>query len=1385
MNKNSTLFLILILIVAALCSLPGVATAASNHTVAIDGSNDFAADEDVPGTSGSTWYFTWDADNFYFGTTNDNVDDGQATKFVVLYLDSDPAGGNGSSTGVLYNTQQPGLPFRADYHFRWKPADNWASLLTWNGSSWVDGDQSNIGKSRNGTFVEFRIPRANLGSPQAVRVVAGMINEQPGGEGTYYVTPNSNSEGYDANLSHYFGFPLTDGISPDDPAYVDHTPIGDAQALWVDARVVAWNGVSGDSYKLLYDPDGGLKPIEAGATTCPTSPNGPCSIDLTPNGTIASNQFPKNPNANGKVRLDLPGAGSLAEDTIQALLRGEVAVASYEAGGVLVDVSHAQVQGVLDALYAGAAAGETLGPVYSDGAPTVKLWAPTAQSVALRRYADSSTASFSEETMSRDPASGVWSVTGASGWDRQFSLFDVAVYVPALDAVVHNLVTDPYAVSLSQDAAAVGDVRSQFVNLDDADLKPAGWDSLAKPALAAPEDMAIYEVHVRDFSIDDASIPNAAHRGTFEAFTYDGTDGRPLSDGMAHLQQLQQAGLTHVHLLPAFDIASVIEKAADRTEPTIPAAARDSDQQQAAVAADRYQDGFNWGYDPYHYGLPEGSYATDPDGVTRILEFREMVQALNQNGLRVVMDVVYNHTAASGQDDRSVLDKVVPGYYYRYDTNGALYNSSCCSDTAAEYAMMEKLMVDTVLRWATDYKVDGFRFDLMNLHTRQNMLDVQSAVQAVDPTIYLYGEGWDFGSAAAKGLTTCPDCYARQYNMTGTGVGTFNDRLRDAAHGGYNTDPLQIRHQGFLNGLSYDWNGYCYGNREQSDLRNAMADLRTALAGSGGFYTDDPQETINYVEKHDNETLFDQNVFKLPNGSGDPGACGSSYVPAVTSVADRVRVQNLGTSLVGLAQGLPFFQMGQDLLRSKSLDRNSYDSGDWFNWVDWTLNDNGFGRGLPPAWDNQTRWGIMAPLLADTSLDPGPDDMAAAAAHLREILRIRYSSPLFRLRSEAEANARVRFYNAGDNPQDALIVMELSDAPEPDLDPAYETIMVLFNAHKVQQTYTIPEAAGLGFQLHPVQADSVDEDPVVKTAAFDDGSGQFTIPARTTAVFVSTQALASASSLDWVGLMWPRGGVSHEVPAGGASGGFDVYVRVYEPGVTDSAGQGVGITCFLHWGRYGGAWQDLAMGYNGDQGNNDEYKGTIPQTALNGLAPGTYGFTTYCSENGGASKAWKQDAVDLDGDPGTNTPDDKDVGDGILSITPAADASPAPRGGVSVHLFEWQWTDVAKECAYLASKGYDAVQISPPSDHIDEAAWWARYQPVSYELTSRSGTPAEFDAMVAACTSAGVAIYADAVINHMTAGSGTSYGGSAYTKYNYPDVPYREANFHAACNLND
>jgi pullulanase/glycogen debranching enzyme len=1136
--------------------------------------------------------------------------------------------------------------------------------------------------------------------------------------------------------------------------------ISDARALWLETTVIGWNGAAGSGYKLLYDPDGNIVPATAGATACVFPLSVPCYVNLNQSGTVSG--YVKNPNATGLIRL----TNSLNNDQAKELLRGQTAVASYNSGGDLIQISGVQIQSVLDYLYVdnGTADNALLGVTYSGGVPSVHLWAPTAQNVILRRYADSTTTSYSPHPMTRDDASGVWSVTGDATWDRQFYLFDVQVYVPLVNEVLNNIVTDPYAVSLSTDS-----LRSQFVNLGDGDLKPAGWDSLSKPALNNFTDITVYEMHVRDFSINDATVAEA-HRGTYVAFTYDGLVNS-LSDGMTHLLALQEAGLTHVHLLPAFDIATVPEAAVPRNVwPNPTGYGRDSDQQQTIVGDNRADDGFNWGYDPFHFGVPEGSYATDPDGEQRILEFREMVQVLNQNGLRVVMDVVYNHTAASGLWDKSVLDKVVPGYYHRYTTNGALYTSSCCDDTASEYAMFEKLMIDTLIRFAVDYKVDGFRFDLMNLHTRQNMINVQTAITAIDPDIYLYGEGWTFGSAQEKGLTNCPHCFADKYNMTGVGIGLFNDIIRDAAHGGYNQDPLQIRKQGFINGLSYDWNGYEYAQRFQSDLHASMNTLRSGLrasgsdwGGFGGPFAASPQESMPYISKHDNETLFDQNVFKMPAG---------------VSMAERVRAQNLGLSVIALSQGVPFFHMASDILRSKSLDRNSYDSGDWFNRVYWDYSDNNFGVGLPPAWENSSRWGIMGPHLNNTALDPTTGDIQFAAAHFRELLRIRQSSSLFRLTEMSQVNNQVVFFN-GDNSVDGLIVMGLLNDATPGAN--WETIVVFFNADKTTQNIAI--AGADGFTLHPLHTNGVDDDPVITGgASFNDATDVFTIPARTTAVFVSNQPLLPASTIDWVGKMWPRGSVAHQINEGNfAPASFDVYARVYEAGVTPDPGAPAGIACYLYWGKYGESWSSLPMSWNAQLGNDDEFKGTITQAVINDLAPGSYGFTVYCQKPG-EGRSWKVDEYDID------FAGDNDQGDGLFTIVPTADPSPSPAGGVFVHLFEWSWNDIAQECAWLGEKGYTAVQVSPPQEHrlTSPYTWWARYQPVSYQIVSNSGNLAEFQAMIAACSAAGVDVYVDAVINHMAFGDGVGSGGSSYDSaaMSYPGVPYTGANFHTPCDIN-
>ncbi|MEK8142751.1 hypothetical protein NKH18_12585 [Streptomyces sp. M10(2022)] len=410
-----------------------------------------------------------------------------------------------------------------------------------------------------------------------------------------------------------------------------------------------------------------------------------------------------------------------------------------------------------------------LGPVFRRSSPTLSVWAPTARTVSLEL--DGKTV-----PMRREDRTGVWSVTGKKSWNGKPYRYAVQVWAPTVQKMVTNKVTDPYSTALTTDSA-----RSLVVDLDDEKLAPRGWSGLKKPAAVPMRDAQIQELHVRDFSISDAT---AKHPGEYLAFT----DTR--SDGMKHLKELADSGTSYVHLLPAFDIGTIPEKKSGQHKPAcdLSVYAPDSEEQQACVSKAAAKDAFNWGYDPLHYTVPEGSYASDPEGTGRTVEFRQMVQGLNGAGLRTVMDVVYNHTVASGQDDKSVLDKIVPGYYQRLMEDGAVATSTCCANTAPENTMMGKLVVDSVVTWARQYKVDGFRFDLMGHHPKANILAVREALDeltlgkdGVDgKSIILYGEGWNFGEIADDARFV----QATQKNMAGTGIATFSDRARDAVRGG-------------------------------------------------------------------------------------------------------------------------------------------------------------------------------------------------------------------------------------------------------------------------------------------------------------------------------------------------------------------------------------------------------------------------------------------------------------------------------------------------------------------------------------------------------------------------------------------------------------------------
>ncbi|MCA9955747.1 MAG: pullulanase-type alpha-1,6-glucosidase, partial [Anaerolineales bacterium] len=875
--------------------------------------------------------------------------------------------------------------------------------------------------------------------------------------------------------------------------------INERSAHWVAQDTIAWDieDAPGNQYFFHYDPLGGA--FSLGFNGISGGEAVPLTVD--PNG-LSDDIIAKFPHLSNFTAL------KFSEDDLsvaRVALKGQIAISAQDESGQTINAAGLQIPGVLDDLYP---YDGDLGVTFADGAPTLTLWAPTARGVRLHLFDDADPNTEAEILVMRPtPSNGTWSITGEPNWAGKYYLYEVQVYVPTESSVQTNLVTDPYSFSL-----ATNSTRSQIVDLTDPATMPEGWTDVIKPGIAAPEDIVIYELHMRDFSVNDPSVPEEL-RGTYDAFTV--MD----SNGMQHLAALSEAGLTHLHLLPTFDIATIDEDKSTWVTPSFEELASypaDSEEQQALIGAIRDQDPFNWGYDPFHYTVPEGSYAVNPEGINRIIEYRQMVEALNQIGLRVVVDVVYNHTNASGQADNSVLDKIVPGYYHRLNSTGRVETSTCCQNTATEHDMMRKLMVDSVVTWATAYKIDGFRFDLMGHHMKEDMLAVRAALDALTleadgvdgKNIYLYGEGWDFGEVGgnARGIN------ATQFNMAGTGIGTFSDRLRDAARGG---SPFGGQtEQGFLNGLLVYPNETDQGSEAEqlTQLQNFMDIIRLGLAGnlsdftfvgsdgspisgsdvlyngSPAGYTADPQEQIVYISKHDNETLFDIIQYKAP---------------LATSTADRARMQTLGNSIVMFSQGVPFFQAGDDLLRSKSLDRNSYNSGDWFNKLDFTYQSNNWGVGLPPSGDNQSMWPTMQPLLANPDLAPTPEDIAFARDTFRELLQIRMSSPLFRLQTAVQVQERLMFHNVGPDQVPGVIVMSLSDLTGEDIDPNYDMMVVVFNATPDEVSFTEEATASLPFSLHPIQQSSVDG--VVQTAVFDETSGTFTVPAWTTAVFVLPQ----------------------------------------------------------------------------------------------------------------------------------------------------------------------------------------------------------------------------------------------------------------------------------------
>ena len=863
----------------------------------------------------------------------------------------------------------------------------------------------------------------------------------------------------------------------------------DARAVWLDRRLARWPGARADAgsvFKLYYAQDGALVAPVGGKVGGATG-----AIVLAPfAGTLpaaAAKRFAYL--ADGPLLQ----VGDADADKLPDLHRQQLVLVQEDAQGTVRDATRLQAAGALDDLYGAAADLGKLGVDIADGHTRFTVWAPTARQAAVCVYNGGATPVRASYQMDFDARTGAWSANVPG--DLTGKYYRYAVDVPVNGAgIVRNLVTDPYSVSATTDSK-----RSYIARLDAPQLKPEGWDATPAPqTVKTATDMVVYELHVRDFSANDGSLPEG-HRGKYLAFT----DTR--SDGMRHLAALARSGLTDVHLLPSYDFGSVPEAGCVVLHPS---GAPDGESQQALVTRSAATDCFNWGYDPVHYNAPEGSYASDAArGETRVLEFRRMVQSLHQTGLRVGMDVVFNHTFSAGQSEKSVLDRVVPGYYHRLDAKGNIERSTCCDNTATENLMMGKLLIDSVTQWAQQYKIDSFRFDLMGHQPRAVMEALQKRADAVTGRhIELLGEGWNFGEIADNRRFV----QASQLSLNGSGIGTFNDRLRDAVRGGSAGDAGEalFARQGWINGLVYDPNARA-GSHARAELLHTADLVRAGLAGSirsyplqtaddktvpleaidyngqpAGYVTE-PGEVVNYVENHDNQTLYDIDVFKLP---------------ASTPTLERARVQVLGMAVDAFAQGVAYFHAGIDILRSKSLDRNSFDSGDWFNRIDWTYRDNGFGSGLPPATDNGKDWALMKPLLANPAFKPSPADIAFTRDAMRDLLAIRAGSTLFRLPSAAEIKRRLRFFNTGSSQEPTVAAAHLDGTGYPGAH--FKGIHYLINVDKVGHTVTDRAAAGKALHLHPVFTAPGAADKRAAQATFDPASGSFTVPPRTAVVFV-------------------------------------------------------------------------------------------------------------------------------------------------------------------------------------------------------------------------------------------------------------------------------------------
>lgn len=593
--------------------------------------------------------------------------------------------------------------------------------------------------------------------------------------------------------------------------------------------------------------------------------------------------------------------------------------------------------------------GNDLGAVYSPKMTRFKVWAPEAESVKLNLYKQGEGDNLIEQHIMKKSANGTYVFEKQGDCNGIYYTYTVVNHGEEQEAV------DPYTK-----AAGVNGQRGMVINL--AKTNPQGFelDGYRNPEHIT--DAIIYEGSVRDFTMDESS--GVFHNGKFLGLTEANTTNH-FGEATA-LDYISGLGVTHVQILPAFDFETVDEK-----------------NQKAQ---------YNWGYDPDNYNVPEGSYAVSPyDGAVRIQEMKQMVLALHSRGIGVIMDVVFNHTY---RRDDSNLQKIVPGYYYRSDETGYTNGSGCGNEVASDRPMVQKLIVDSLIYWAKEYHIDGFRFDLMGVLDIDTMNVIAERLKEIRPDIYLYGEGWNGGPSSLAEEKRAFKASAKKM----PGIGMFNDDIRDTIKGSVFYDD----HLGFVNGGTHLENALRYG------ITGAVAHPQVDYDAYGSkSWAKEPGQSINYVSCHDNYTLWDKLSVSCPEASEEK----------------KKAMNRLCAAIVFTSQGVPFIQAGEEFLRSKPLPEkkgfaeNSYNMPDAVNSI---------------KWDNIHEY---------------PDMIA----YYKGLMALRKAHPVFRMQSEAEMTQNLCFLS--DTPENVVAYLLKGKGA----DDTPENILVIFNGNDEEILYNLPE----------------------------------------------------------------------------------------------------------------------------------------------------------------------------------------------------------------------------------------------------------------------------------------------------------------------------------------